>query len=68
VKRLGEKIHARTGSNRVGWDICDVIADTNPLPCGWGNYFRTGNAAGKFRQAGSHVAWRLRSRQGSVPG
>ncbi|MFD4262220.1 group II intron maturase-specific domain-containing protein, partial [Streptomyces sp. NPDC058534] len=27
---------------------------------GWGNYFRTGNAAEKFRQLDRHVVWRLR--------
>ena len=27
-----------------------MIADLNPLLRGWGNYFRTGNAADKFRQ------------------
>ena len=30
-------------------DIRDVIADLNPILRGWGNYFRTGNAAEKFR-------------------
>jgi Group II intron, maturase-specific domain len=38
-----------------------VIADLNPLLRGWGNYFRTGNAAIKFRQADDYVVWRLRS-------
>jgi RNA-directed DNA polymerase len=60
MKRLREKIHARTGRNRVGQDIRDVIADLNPLLRGWGNYFRTGNAADKFRQADDYVVWRLR--------
>ena len=45
MKRLREKVHARTGRNRVGQDIREVIADLNPLLRGWGNYFRTGNAA-----------------------
>jgi len=26
----------------------------------WGNYFRTGNAAKKFRQLDRHVTWRLK--------
>jgi RNA-directed DNA polymerase len=60
MKRLREKVHAKTGRNRAGRDIRDVIADLNPLLRGWGNYFRTGNAAVKFRQADSYVAWRLR--------
>ncbi|HUB42821.1 MAG TPA: group II intron reverse transcriptase/maturase, partial [Streptosporangiaceae bacterium] len=61
MKRLREKVHARTGRNRVGADIREVIADLNPLLRGWGNYFRTGNAAKKFRQADDYVVWRLRT-------
>ena len=61
MKRLREKVHARTGRNRVGEDIRVVIADLNPLLRGWGNYFRTGNAAVKFRQADDYVVWRLRT-------
>jgi RNA-directed DNA polymerase len=60
MKRLREKVRARTGRNRVGRDIREVIADLNPLLRGWGNYFRTGNAAGKFRQADDYVVFRLR--------
>ena len=41
-------------------DIRDVIADLNPVLRGWGNYFRTGNAAVKFVQIDRHVAWRLK--------
>jgi RNA-directed DNA polymerase len=61
MKRLREKVHARTGRNRAGEDIRDVIADLNPLLRGWGNYFRTGNAATKFTQADRYVVWRLRT-------
>jgi len=61
MKRLREKIRARTGRNRTGVkDIREVIADLNPLLRGWGNYFRTGNAADKFIQVDRHVAWRLK--------
>ncbi len=60
MKRLREKIRDRTGRNRVGQDIREVIADINPILRGWGNYFRTGNAAEKFRQADSYVEFRLR--------
>jgi RNA-directed DNA polymerase len=61
MKRLRDKIRARTGRNRVGVkDIREVIADLNPLLRGWGNYFRTGNAADKFIQVDRHVAWRLK--------
>ena len=60
MKRLRDKVHARTGRNRVGADIREVIAELNPVLRGWGNYFRTGNAADKFRQADDYVVWRLR--------
>jgi RNA-directed DNA polymerase len=59
MKRLREKIRLRTGRNRAGRDIRDVIADLNPILRGWGNYFRTGNAADKFRQADDYVVQRL---------
>jgi RNA-directed DNA polymerase len=60
MKRLRAKVRVRTGHNRAGRDIREVIADLNPLLRGWGNYFRTGNAAVKFRQADEYVVWRLR--------
>jgi RNA-directed DNA polymerase len=59
MKRLREKVRNRTGRNRVGADIREVIADLNPLLRGWGNYFRTGNAATKFIQADKYVWQRL---------
>ena len=61
MKRLREKVRDRAGRNRAGVkDIREVIADLNPLLRGWGNYFRTGNAAIKFRQADRYTAWRLK--------
>jgi RNA-directed DNA polymerase len=60
MKRLRGKVRDRTGRNRVGMDIREVIADINPILRGWGNYFRTGNAAAKFGQADDYVVWRLR--------
>jgi RNA-directed DNA polymerase len=62
MKRLREKVRARTGRNRVGVrDVRTVIEELNPILRGWGNYFRTGNAADKFRQADEYVVMRLRS-------
>jgi RNA-directed DNA polymerase len=61
MNRLRVKVRDRTGRNRAGTDIRDVIADLNPVLRGWGNYFRTGNAAGKFRQADDYVVRRLRT-------
>jgi RNA-directed DNA polymerase len=48
MKRLREKVRDRTGSNRVGWDVRDIIAELNPILRGWGNYFRTGRACQGF--------------------
>jgi RNA-directed DNA polymerase len=58
-KRLREKVRNRTGRNRVGAGIREVIADLNPLLRGWGSYFRTGNAATRFIQADGCVWQRL---------
>jgi RNA-directed DNA polymerase len=60
MNRLRDKVRDRTGRSRGGTDIRVVIADLNPLLRGWGNYFRTGNAADKFRQADDYVVHRLR--------
>jgi RNA-directed DNA polymerase len=60
MKRLREKVRARVGRHRSGTDIRDVIAELNPILRGWGNYFRTGNAATKFRQVDDYVVWLLR--------
>jgi RNA-directed DNA polymerase len=62
MKRLRDKVKARTGRNRVGVrDIRIVIEELNPILRGWGNYFRTGNAAAKFRQIDDYVVCRLRA-------
>jgi RNA-directed DNA polymerase len=60
MKRIRQKIKARTGPGRAGHDIRDVIADLNPILRGWGNYFRTGNASTKFVQIDWYVERRLR--------
>jgi len=57
--RLRAKVRDLTGRSRVGLDVRDVIAALNPILRGWGNYFRTGNAALKFRQIDRYVRWRL---------
>lgn len=59
MARLRAKVRDQTGRNRVGVDIREVIADLNPILRGWGNYFRTGNAAEKFRQIDWYVTMRL---------
>jgi RNA-directed DNA polymerase len=59
MKRARQRIKVLTGRNRVGWQLRDLIEDLNPFLRGWGNYFRTGNAADKFVQMDRYVAWRL---------
>jgi RNA-directed DNA polymerase len=60
MKRARAKIKALTGRNRCHQDIREVIAMINPILRGWGNYFRTGNAAYKFNQLDRYVWWRLK--------
>ena len=60
MKRVREKVRDLTGRNRVHQDIRDVIGLINPILRGWGNYFRTGNAARKFNQIDDYVWRRLR--------
>ncbi|MGH9207828.1 MAG: group II intron reverse transcriptase/maturase [Acidimicrobiales bacterium] len=57
--RLRAKVRNLTGRSRVGLDVRDVIAALNPILRGWGNYFRTGNAAVKFIQIDRYVVRRL---------
>jgi group II intron reverse transcriptase/maturase len=40
-------------------DVRVLIRNLNPVLRGWGNYFRTGNAARKFNAVDSYVWWRL---------
>ena len=60
MKRARAKIKALTGRNRCHQDLREIIAMINPILGGWGNYFRTGNAARKFNQLDEYVWRRLR--------
>jgi RNA-directed DNA polymerase len=61
MKRVRSRIRALTGRHRNGVkDIRVLIRDLNPVLRGWGNYFRTGNAADKFTQLDGYVWERLR--------
>ena len=60
--RLRQRVKALVGRHRNGVrDVRVLIRDLNPVLRGWGNYFRTGNAAAKFNQMDSFVWRRLRS-------
>jgi RNA-directed DNA polymerase len=60
MKRARARIKALTDRRRVGLELSDVIEALNLFLRGWGNYFRTGNAAEKFVQLDRYVAWRLK--------
>ena len=61
MKRVRSRVKELTGPKRNGVkDVRVLIRDLNPVLRGWGAYFRTGNAATKFRQVDRYVVGRLR--------
>jgi group II intron reverse transcriptase/maturase len=61
MQRIRQRVKEVTPRSRCHADRRDVIADLNPVLRGWGNYFRTGNAAQRFNQLDGYVWRRLRS-------
>ena len=61
MKSIRIKIHNLTVRRRWAGmrDIREVIGELNPTLRGWGNYFRTGNASGKFNAVDRYVHQRL---------
>jgi RNA-directed DNA polymerase len=57
MQRLRQRVKELTPRSRCHADIREVIADLNPVLRGWGQYFRTGNAAARFNQVDTYV-WR----------
>ena len=60
MQRIRDKVRMKTLRGRCHADLRDVIKDVNATLRGWGNYFRTGNAAQSFNQVDSFVWSRLR--------
>src|SRR5688572_14045725 len=60
MRRVRARVRALTPRSRCHADLRRVIADLNPVLRGWGQYFRTGNAATKFIQIDTYVEERLR--------
>ena len=60
MKRIRQRVKEMTPRGRCHEDSKSVIEDLNPVLRGWGNYFRTGNAARKFNQVDSYAWQRLR--------
>ena len=61
MARVRTRVRALTPRARCHEDIRDVIADVNAVVRGWGQYFRTGNAAIKFHHIDRYVEDRLRA-------
>jgi group II intron reverse transcriptase/maturase len=61
MKAIRTRIHDLTQPRRWAGmkDIREVIGAINPVLRGWGGYFRTGNASGKFNQIDRYVHHRL---------
>jgi group II intron reverse transcriptase/maturase len=57
MQRIRQRVKELTPRGRCHADLRDVVADLNPVLRGWGNYFRTGNAAKRFNQLDRYV-WR----------
>jgi group II intron reverse transcriptase/maturase len=60
MKRIRQRVKDMTPKRRSHVDPRVVINELNPVLRGWGQYFRTGNAADKFSEIDWYVAWRLK--------
>jgi group II intron reverse transcriptase/maturase len=61
MQRIRQRVKGLTPRGRCHADLRDVIADLNPVLRGWGEYFRTGNAAKRFNELDTYVWQRLRT-------
>ena len=60
MTRVRARVRDLTPRARCHTDLRIVIADLNPVLRGWGQYFRTGNAANHFTDLDQYVERRLR--------
>jgi hypothetical protein len=60
MQRIRTRVRDLTPRARCHADLRAVIADLNPVLRGWGQYFRTGNAANQFTDVDQYVERRLR--------
>jgi RNA-directed DNA polymerase len=60
MARVRARVRVLTPRSRCHEDLRRVIASVNPVLRGWAQYFRTGNAAGKFIEVDTYVEERLR--------
>jgi group II intron reverse transcriptase/maturase len=60
MRQARTRVRDLTSRRRCHEDLRTVIAEINPVVRGWGQYFRTGNAATRFIQLDRYVEDRLR--------
>ncbi len=60
MARVRARVRDLTPRARCHTDLRTVVADLNPVLRGWGQYFRTGNAANHFTHLDQYVERRLR--------
>jgi group II intron reverse transcriptase/maturase len=60
MRRVRQRVRDLTPRRRCHEDLRLLIADLNPVLRGWGQYFRTGNAADHFTDLDAYVVRRLR--------
>ena len=61
MQRIQQRVKELTPRSRCHADLRDIIADLNPVLRGWGQYFRSGNAARRFNQLDTYVWRRLKA-------
>ena len=62
MKKVQKRVHELTTVRGNGAkNLNELIAGLNPVLRGWGNYFRSGNADGKFNQVDGYVYRRITS-------
>jgi group II intron reverse transcriptase/maturase len=59
MNRVRERVRELTPRRRCHQDVRSVIAELNPVLRGWGQYFRSGNAANQFTRVDGYVVRRL---------
>ena len=60
MTRVRQRVQELTQNAVCHRDLRETIAKVNPVIRGWGSYFATGNAAGKFTVIDTYVWMRLR--------
>lgn len=63
MQRIRQRVKELTPPSAQHRDLREVIAKINPVVRGWGQYFRTGNAAKQFVQIDRYVVDRLRRKR-----